>query len=154
MATFLYREAGSFPIDSTWSLPFVDVPASNGFREYIRWLVHTGITSGTDTTHYSPKKSVTRGQMVAFLYALAGRPAIADPSVNFKDVTGNPFITQIAWASKIGITSGYECTAKGKPVKQCTKKGDTVFQPSRSVTRSQMATFLMRFLDKGEYSGS
>jgi hypothetical protein len=155
MATFLYREAGSFPIDSTWPLPFVDVTASNVFKEYIRWLIHTGITAGTDATHYSPKKSVTRGQMVAFLYALAGRPAIADKSVSFVDVKpDNMFFDQIAWASKLGITSGYECTAKGKPVKQCTKKGDTVFQPSKSVTRGQMATFLMRFLDKGEYSGS
>jgi hypothetical protein len=153
MSTFLYNTAGSPAIDKGWDFPFDDVPSTNGFKEYIRWLVHTGITSGTDATHYSPNKSVTREQMVGFLYRLAGSPAVSSTSVSFKDVSSSVFKTQIAWASQVGITSGYTCTAKGKPTKACTKAGDTVFQPSKSVTRAQMATFLMAFLDRGQYLG-
>src|SRR5688572_4601656 len=49
------------------TLPFTDVPASNGFFCQIAAAYFTGLTNGTSATTYSPTATVTREQMAAFI---------------------------------------------------------------------------------------
>jgi hypothetical protein len=49
------------------TLPFTDVPASNGFFCVIAQAYFTGLTFGTTATTYSPAANVTREQMAAFI---------------------------------------------------------------------------------------
>ena len=72
MATFLWRLEGE-PRAST--APFSDVPRGRYFSEAIDWLFERGITTGTGGRRFSPDEVVTRGQMAAFLWRLAGSPA-------------------------------------------------------------------------------
>ncbi|MDR2799067.1 MAG: S-layer homology domain-containing protein [Bifidobacteriaceae bacterium] len=67
MAAFLYRFADS-PAWGQTSCGFVDTgKLSTDAKKSICWLKATGITTGTDKTHYSPTKSVSRAAMAAFL---------------------------------------------------------------------------------------
>lgn len=50
--------------------PFVDVPAKAWYTKAVRWAADNGITTGTDKTHFSPKKNVTRAELVQMLYKL------------------------------------------------------------------------------------
>ena len=49
------------------TLPFVDVPAANIFFCSIAEAFFSGLTNGTDGTHYSPAANVPREQMAAFV---------------------------------------------------------------------------------------
>ena len=50
--------------------PFVDVAVSSFAFEYIGCIYALGVTTGTSSETYSPKSSVTREQMAAFLERL------------------------------------------------------------------------------------
>ena len=76
MAAFLWRYAGEPPVSGSPS-PFTDVPSGMYYTDAVEWLVSRGITTGTSLTTYSPDQVVTRGQMAAFLWRLAGGPATA-----------------------------------------------------------------------------
>jgi len=49
------------------TLPFTDVPASNGFFCSIASAYITGLTNGTSATTYGPSQNVSRDQMAAFV---------------------------------------------------------------------------------------
>lgn len=49
------------------TLPFTDVPASNVFFCSIASAFFSGLTNGTDATHYNPSGNVPREQMAAFV---------------------------------------------------------------------------------------
>jgi peptidoglycan hydrolase-like amidase len=72
LATFLYRLAGKPSVES--SEQFDDVPPGQYFTDAVAWMVTFGITNGTGPTTFSPDELVTRGQIAAFLYRLAGLP--------------------------------------------------------------------------------
>ena len=75
MAAFFWRFSGS-PDPASLNTPFTDVPAGRFFSVAVAWLVEQGITTGTTPTTFSPDDPVTRGQMAAFLWRLAGEPAV------------------------------------------------------------------------------
>ena len=64
--TFMYRAEGEPAVGG--SNGFVDVAAGSYCCNAVRWAVANGITKGTDTTHFSPNATCTRGQVVTFLY--------------------------------------------------------------------------------------
>ena len=72
MAAFLWRLMGSEP--GAPSSGFTDVPAGQYYTEAVDWLLQRGITTGTSPTTFSPNDPVTRAQMAAFLWRLAGQP--------------------------------------------------------------------------------
>ena len=49
------------------TLPFTDVSAGNIFFCSIAEAFLTGLTNGTDSSHYSPSATVPREQMAAFI---------------------------------------------------------------------------------------
>jgi hypothetical protein len=67
VVTFLWR-AAEMPAPQSTANPFVDVKAGSFYEKAVFWAVEQNITNGTDTTHFSPDKPCTRGQVVTFLY--------------------------------------------------------------------------------------
>ncbi|MDR3152077.1 MAG: S-layer homology domain-containing protein [Bifidobacteriaceae bacterium] len=113
----------------------------------IKWAAAFGITTGYTPTTYNPKKAVNRRQMASFFKRLAGSPASSGQPIEFKDVTDKEQNkADIDWLSAAGITTGYVCTAKGKPDKACTKAGDAVYMPNVVVNRGQMAQFIYKYV--------
>ncbi|MBI3172296.1 MAG: S-layer homology domain-containing protein [Chloroflexi bacterium] len=110
-------------------------PSSNIVGAVIEKLYSDGITGGcaTNPLRYCPEGNVTRAQMAVFLLRAEHGSNYQPPSVSstiFSDVPGNywaaPWIQQL---SNEGITSG--CSA-------------TEYCPDRSITRAEMAIFLLR----------
>ena len=66
VVTFLWRAAGEPTVGG--NVGFVDVAAGSYCYNAVQWAVANGITKGTDTTHFSPSATCTRGQVVTFLY--------------------------------------------------------------------------------------
>jgi hypothetical protein len=125
----------SFNFPSCTVRSFVDVPPTGFGFSYIESVYAAGITGGCTTTplNYCPNNSVNRAQMAIFLlrgiHGSAYTPPPATGTV-FNDVPSNAFAA--AWIEQLaaeGITGG------------C---GGGNYCPNNSVTRSQMAIFLLR----------
>jgi hypothetical protein len=111
---------------------FADVASSHPFFGYIQFFGQTGITSGCGGGNFCPDSPVTREAMAAFLMRGVKATAWTPPAATgvFTDVPGgSPFAPWIEALRNESITSG--CTA-------------TTYCPTSSVTRGQMAVFLLR----------
>jgi hypothetical protein len=134
MAKFLYALANN---NTGFTPPsrgtFADVSPSSQFRHHIEWLKAKGITSGVTPTQYNPKGNVTREQMAAFMYRLAGNPAQSATQCGFKDVDKkSQFAKAICWMKAKGITSG---------------TSPTTYAPKNNVTREQMSKFMQKLYE-------
>jgi hypothetical protein len=121
--------------------PFAGVP-NVFYYDAVQSLVAAGVTGGCSTNPpmFCPDDAVTRQQMAVFLLK-ADRSGGYNPppcgAPTFGDVPcSNPFAAWIAELVRRGITAG--CGAGN-------------FCPGQSVTRGQMAVFLLRTLDGPGY---
>lgn len=64
-AEYLWRGAGSKEVNR---VAFSDVEADSTLEKAVSWAIHHGVTNGTSSTTFSPADTVTRGQIVTFLY--------------------------------------------------------------------------------------
>ncbi len=71
-ATFLHRLAGE-PAAPPHS--FSDVVAS-WQQNSVSWMANTGITNGTSPTTFAPDETLTRAQLVTFLYRFQNEPDV------------------------------------------------------------------------------
>lgn len=109
---------------------FVDVPEDAYYYDAVYWAAKNDITNGTSATTFSPEAPVTRGQMVTFLYRLAGEPEV-EVGETFTDVVpGSYYEPAVAWALENEITKG---------------TSETTFEPGRTCTRAEIVTFLYRY---------
>ena len=128
VVTFLYAAAGK-PAVTAISEPFDDVSESDWFYKPVLWAVENGITGGISPTTFGPNQECTRAQVVTFLYAAAGKPAVTAES-DFDDVADTDwFAKPIIWARANDITGGISPTA---------------FGPNNICTRAQVVTFLYK----------
>jgi len=130
--TFLWRAAGSPEPEGT-NMPFTDVASDAYYYDAVLWAIENGITVGTSATTFSPDATVTRAQNVTFLWRWAESPAVeaANP---FTDVAANMYYHDaVLWAADAGITAGTTATT---------------FSPNDPCLRSQIVTFLYRYLAK------
>ena len=107
------------------------------FYEPVYWAYShkPQITKGTSEKHFSPDANVTRGQMVTFLWRLAGEPE-PEGEAKFNDVKADRYFAKaIAWAAENEITTGYA-------------DGSGNFGPDDNCTREQIVTFLWRYAKK------
>ncbi len=127
VVTFLWRAAGC-PQPSSKTTPFTDVHADDYFYTAVLWAVENGITNGTSAKTFSPDATVTRAQVVTFLWRANGQPAAGNSG--FADVSADKYYaTAVAWAVFQRITTG---------------TGFGVFSPDAACTRAQIVTFLYR----------
>lgn len=76
LAAFLYRLADS-PAAPRHSFDDVVAPWQ---QAPVSWMLHSGITTGTSATTFSPEMPLTRAQLVTFLYRYRGAPNVrVDP---------------------------------------------------------------------------
>lgn len=112
------------------SNPFVDVTSTDYYYDAIAWAVARGITTGTDSTHFSPGTICTRAQMVTFLWRKAGEPDPESNNCAFTDISEEAYYYEaVLWAVEQGITNGVD---------------ETHFAPNQTCTRGQVVTFMYR----------
>ena len=102
----------------------------------IEAIAAAGITKGCNpplNDLYCPKATVTREQMATFLVRALDLPA---GDADFEDIGNSVHAANIEALATAGITKG--CNPG---------QGNTMFCPKATVTREQMATFLVRALD-------
>jgi hypothetical protein len=116
------------------STGFADVPIDHWAAAWIKQFAIDGITAGCGTNTFCPEGSVTRAQMAVFLlkakYGVGYTPPSVGGSTGFGDV--EPTYWSAAWIKQLaaeGITGG------------C---GGGNYCPESSVTRAQMAVFLVK----------
>ena len=68
-------------------ISFSDVKAGSDLEAAVSWAVHEGITTGTSATTFSPNQTVTRGQIVTFLYRQYVAPVDTSELTDPKPVT-------------------------------------------------------------------
>ena len=115
---------------------FSDMPKdSNWAHDPIDWAYFNDITDGTSATTFSPNATVSRAQVVTFLYAFSGKPetSAANP---FQDVRKKDyFYDPVRWAADNHITDG---------------TSEVRFSPAKTCTREQIVTFLWAAAGRAE----
>ena len=114
----------------TPKLPFTDVSEDDWFYADAAYLYEKGVMKGTADETFAPGRSVTRGQLAAALYRMAGEPAVTAKAA-FTDVPADYWCAAaITWAAENGVVTGY---------------GDGGFRPADAVQRQQFAAMLYRY---------
>lgn len=118
--------------------PFTDVAANAYYCDAVLWAVANGVTNGTTATTFSPDVTVTRAQMVTFLWRAHGAPR-ATGANPFTDVSADAYYYDaVLWAVEHGVTNGTTATT---------------FGPNAPVTRAQAVTFQWRASGSPAVSG-
>lgn len=116
--------------------PFTDVAQTDWFYGPVLWALEKGITTGKTATEFAPDGYCSRGQVVTFLWRLMGKPQPKNTVTPFTDVlTWKYYYPALCWAVETGVTTGVT---------------ETTFEPERSCTMGQIATFLWRAVGEPE----
>jgi hypothetical protein len=130
------NDLGAYERNWTGAPTFADVPFSHWAWQYIERLYNAGVTGGCSVTplNYCPDNTVTRAQMAVFLlkgmHSSSYTPPAVGASSGFTDVPVGYWAA--AWIKQLaaeGITGG------------C---GAGIYCPDATVTRAQMAIFLLK----------
>jgi hypothetical protein len=142
----LLQEDTNMSVRHTWVLhlgeSFPDVPPGHPFYKFIETLFHKGVTGGcAGGDSYCPGNPVARAQMAVFLLKSKFGSAHIPPTCTgtvFTDVpcTGGPFDPWIEELAGLQITGG------------C---GGGNYCPNNTVTRQQMAVFLLKTFEGFAY---
>ena len=129
----LYRLAGK-PSVSGISNPFTDVKATDYYYNAILWAYRNDIVTGIDRKTFAPKKNITREQIAATLYRMAGSPSTSGSISGYYDASKvHSYATNaMRWAVAGGVVTG----------------SNGYLTPTNNATRAQVATMLHRYLTK------
>ncbi len=127
-----------------WKMTKLADPEPEGFKDVqdrsayyynpVYMMSDLGIVKGFSDNTFRPQQAVTRGQVVMFLWRMAGCPAPASAKSPFRDVSsGHAYYKAILWANEKGIAAGFS---------------DKTFRPDRNCTRGQIVMFLWRYSGK------
>ncbi len=139
--TATVKRKTSLSAKCTVDILFTDVTNTNNAAYIpIYSLVEKGIVQGFGGVAFKPYDTVTRAQVVLFLWRAAGMPAPRSSMLNFKDVSeimalSLSYRRAIAWGNENGIVMGY--TSPGP--------NQGKFKPNDPCTRGQIVTFLWRY---------
>ncbi len=129
----LYRMAGK-PSVSGISNPFTDVKSTDYYYNAILWAYRNDIVTGVDAKTFAPKKNITREQIAATLYRMAGSPSTSGYLTGYYDYAKiHSYATNaMRWAISNGVITG----------------SNGYLTPTNNATRAQVATMLHRYLTK------
>jgi len=140
MAKFICKAAGKTELNRA-TPTFSDVSATHPFYGWIERLADPASwagnapTSGCGAGRYCPNLSVTRAQIAKFLCIARGKTQLVRPTPTFSDVpAAHPFY---GWIERLADPGSWGGTA---PTSGCAA---STFCPNLSVTRDQMAKFLV-----------
>jgi hypothetical protein len=135
MAVFLERgiHGSDFVPPPATGIVFLDIAVDDFAASFVEQLFADGITGGCGSGNYCPSNAVTRAQMAVFLLK-AKHGAGYQPPVPSGAIFGDVDLSYwaVSWIEQLaaeGITGG------------C---GESDFCPERSVTRAEMAVFMVR----------
>ena len=133
-AMVFFWAAKDRPSHSIEQSPFQDVKKKHWYYDAVMWAVENGVTGGTDATHFSPKNTCSRSEILQFLYAAMGKPeyTISNPYSDVK--TKHWYCDGAIWAYEKGLEKG----ENGK------------FQAKTPCTRGYVVTYLYRFMTGNE----
>ena len=139
MVTILYRVDNCPGRES--DIHFTDVPEGQFYTDAVAWAITTGITNGVSEHLFAPGKSLTRQELVTFLYRYAEvRSQDMTPAEDLTDYTDSSEIQPYAvapfqWAVAKGIIKGTT---------------ETTLDPEATTTRAQVALMVYRMLSSWE----
>src|SRR5690606_39230732 len=129
--------------------PFLDVGDSVHYED-VAYIANIGVTRGCnppDNTLFCPTQSVTRAQMASFLvraldlppadrdYFVDDNGSIHEDDINALAAAASVHYEDVGYIANIGVT------------RACNPPDNSLFCPTQSVTRAQMASSLVRALD-------
>ncbi len=122
-----------FQLSINKNYPFTDVLPDSWYRNAVTKVNAEGLMTGMAKGIFSPNTDVTRAQLVTILYRLSGTEETGlGADTGLSDVANHWASDAIGWAVKNGIVRGYE---------------DGTFGPDKAVTRNELATLIMRYLE-------
>lgn len=129
----LYRLAGK-PSVSGVSNPFTDVKSSDYYYSAILWAYRNNVVTGVDAKTFAPKKNITREQIAATLYRLAGTPSSSGSVTGYYDSNKihNYALSAMKWAVANGVLAG----------------SSGYLNPVSNANRAEVATMLHRYVTK------
>ena len=111
---------------------FSDVRAGAWYFDSVAYCAEHAYMFGVGSSQFDPDGTLTRAQIVAILYRMAGAPQ-TDGECAFWDVMrGQYYFEAMIWAAENGIAAGYP---------------DGSFRPDEAVTREELVSLLYRFFD-------
>jgi uncharacterized repeat protein (TIGR02543 family) len=141
LAAVLYTMDGKPAVSGT--NPFKDVPAGAWYTSGVLWAVENGIAAGYEDGTFRPDQSLTREQLIVFIYNYAGYKG-CDMALGrdfnlqlFKDASKitDDTLESVKWACGAGLV-------KGKP--------GGLLAPKDGASRAEVAAILKRFSDEFE----
>ena len=139
LVTVLYRAAGE-PDTGKQVNPFTDVPDDTWYTRAVIWAANNGIVNGVGKNVFAPDASITREQIATMLYRYAGAEAAKEDKLSaFPDAakTSDWAKEALNWAVASGLINGV-----------ADANGTANLEPQATATRAQIATILMRWLEK------
>lgn len=139
LVTVLYRAAGE-PDTGKQVNPFTDVADDAWYTKAVIWAANNGIVNGVAKNTFAPDDSITREQIAAMLYRYAGAEAAKEDKLSaFPDAAKVSDWAKEAlnWAVASGLINGV-----------ADANGTANLEPQSTATRAQIATILMRWLEK------
>lgn len=129
LAAILYRLNGSPKVSG--SSTFTDL-TEDYYRDAITWAQQNQIIMGVGGTQFAPNDAITRQDLTAMLYRLAGLPETEGSLSQFKDAArvSDYAQTAMAWAVENGLIVG--------------DNGNLM--PRSTATREQTVAILMRYI--------
>lgn len=124
----------TFVCDGGQSCPshrFADVDQTAWYHLAVDWAVETGAMRGyANSDDFGPDDTLTRAQMAAVLYNIAGSPEVEAGELRPDCLAGSWYVSPVTWALEKGVFHGYD-------------DGTGNFGPNDSLTREQAACVLM-----------
>ena len=122
-------------------MPYTDLPERRHWSYApVTWALLENVAAPISATHFAPKASCTRAEMVSFLWAASGRPEPEPQEMPFTDVPASaPYYKAVLWALQQHITSGTSAAS---------------FSPAALCSRAQALTFLWRAAGSPKPDGS
>ena len=126
-AAYVATEAGAYKlIDNT---KIFNDTSGHWARQDIDLVTRDGLFAGVGNGSFDPNGTMTRAMLATVLWRIAGNQ---DGSGTFADVnSGSWFAVAAAWAGETGVMT----------------EDGTSFMPNEPITREQLCTTVMRFVD-------
>lgn len=133
---YIASEPGTYEL-VTNPVTFSDVSESFWGYDEVGFVAARELFQGVDDELFDPSGTMTRAMLVTVLGRLAGiDPADYDGQSAFSDVDADSWYgPYVAWAAENGVVEGV---------------GDGLFAPDAPITREQMCTMLVRYLDSDQ----
>jgi hypothetical protein len=119
---------GSFGM--AFAAPLSDV-AGEDFEDAVNVLTELGVIKGYPDGTYKPDNIVTRAEMAVIVVSALGLADYATGTSNFSDMAGHWSNPYVAYATSLGVISGYP---------------DGTFRPDKTVSYDEAATMLVAAL--------